>query len=301
MALEILMPALSPTMEEGTLSKWLVSEGDVVQSGDLLAEIETDKATMEFEAVEEGIISKLLVAEGTANVKVNSAIAILLEDSNTERCNCSSYGPDTYDHCDNSADSQVSVTTAPVAANGTRIFISPLAKRIAANKGLNLATITGTGPKGRIVKADLINAASTADIAAPSPNMTILTSTNSAVVEAIYRGRAFKTIPLDGMRKVIAARLTEAKQTIPHFYLRRDIHLDKLLKARIEINRELKERGVKTSVNDFIIKACALALQKVPRANAVWAGDRVSADGSVRYFCGRSNRRWSIYTCLTRR
>ena len=275
MALEILMPALSPTMEEGTLSKWLVSEGDVVQSGDLLAEIETDKATMEFEAVEEGIISKLLVAEGTANVKVNSAIAILLEDSNTEDATAAATVPTLMATAITAPARQVSVTTAPVAANGTRIFISPLAKRIAANKGLNLATITGTGPKGRIVKADLINAASTADIAAPSPNMTILTSTNSAVVEAIYRGRAFKTMPLDGMRKVIAARLTEAKQTIPHFYLRRDIHLDKLLKARIEINRELKERGVKTSVNDFIIKACALALQKVPRANAVWAGDRV--------------------------
>ena len=275
MALEILMPALSPTMEEGTLSKWLVSEGDVVQSGDLLAEIETDKATMEFEAVEEGIISKLLVAEGTANVKVNSAIAILLEDSNTEDATAAATVPTLMTTAITAPTRQVSVTTAPVAANGTRIFISPLAKRIAANKGLNLATITGTGPKGRIVKADLINAASTADIAAPSPNMTILTSTNSAVVEAIYRGRAFKTMPLDGMRKVIAARLTEAKQTIPHFYLRRDIHLDKLLKARLEINRELKERGVKTSVNDFIIKACALALQKVPRANAVWAGDRV--------------------------
>ena len=275
MALEILMPALSPTMEEGTLSKWLVSEGDVVQSGDLLAEIETDKATMEFEAVEEGIISKLLVAEGTANVKVNSAIAILLEDSDTEEATEAATVPVLMTTAITAPNLQVSVTTAPVAANGTRIFISPLAKRIAANKGLNLATITGTGPKGRIVKADLINAASTADMAAPSPNMTILTSTNSAVVEAIYRGRTFKTMPLDGMRKVIAARLTEAKQTIPHFYLRRDIHLDKLLKARLEINRELKERGVKTSVNDFIIKACALALQKVPGANAVWAGDRV--------------------------
>ena len=275
MALEILMPALSPTMEEGTLSKWLVSEGDVVQSGDLLAEIETDKATMEFEAVDEGIISKLLVAEGTTNVKVNSAIAILLEDSDTEDATVAATVPVLMTTAITAPDLHVSVTTAPVAANGTRIFISPLARRIAANKGLNLATITGTGPKGRIVKADLSNAASTADIAAPSPNMTILTSTNSAVVEAIYRGRAFKTMPLDGMRKIIAARLTEAKQTIPHFYLRRDIHLDKLLKARLEINRELKERGVKTSVNDFIIKACALALQKVPRANAVWAGDRV--------------------------
>ena len=275
MALEILMPALSPTMEEGTLSKWLVSEGDVVQSGDLLAEIETDKATMEFEAVDEGIISKLLVAEGTANVKVNSAIAILLEDSDAEDATVPAKAPTLMTTATIAPTLQVAATTAPVAANGTRIFSSPLARRIAANKGLNLATITGTGPKGRIVKADLSTAASTADIAAPSPNVTMLTSTNAATVEAMYQGRAFKTVPLDGMRKVIAARLTEAKQTIPHFYLRRDIHLDKLLKARTEINKELEQRGVKTSVNDFIIKACALALQKVPRANAVWAGDRV--------------------------
>ena len=275
MALEILMPALSPTMEEGTLSKWLVSEGDVVQSGDLLAEIETDKATMEFEAVDEGIISKLLVAEGTANVKVNSAIAILLEDSDAEDATVPAKAPTLMTTATIAPTLQVSATTAPVAANGTRIFSSPLARRIAANKGLNLATITGTGPKGRIVKADLSTAASTADIAAPSPKVTMLTSTNAATVEAMYQGRAFKTVPLDGMRKVIAARLTEAKQTIPHFYLRRDIHLDKLLKARTEINKELEQRGVKTSVNDFIIKACALALQKVPRANAVWAGDRV--------------------------
>jgi pyruvate dehydrogenase E2 component (dihydrolipoamide acetyltransferase) len=275
MALEILMPALSPTMEEGTLSKWLVSEGDVVQSGDLLAEIETDKATMEFEAVDEGIISKLLVAEGTANVKVNSAIAILLEDGDAEDATEPAKAPTLMTTATIAPTLQVSATTAPVAANGTRIFSSPLARRIAANKGLNLATITGTGPRGRIVKADLSTAASTADIAAPSPKVTMLTSTNAATVEAMYQGRAFKTVPLDGMRKVIAARLTEAKQTIPHFYLRRDIHLDKLLKARTEINKELEQRGVKTSVNDFIIKACALALQKVPRANAVWAGDRV--------------------------
>jgi len=244
MALEILMPALSPTMEEGTLSKWLVSEGDVVQSGDLLAEIETDKATMEFEAVDEGIISKLLVAEGTANVKVNSAIAILLEDSDAEDATVPAKAPTLMTTATIAPTLQVAATTAPVAANGTRIFSSPLARRIAANKGLNLATITGTGPKGRIVKADLSTAASTAGIAAPSPKVTMLTSTNAATVEAMYQGRAFKTVPLDGMRKVIAARLTEAKQTIPHFYLRRDIHLDKLLKARTEINKELEQRGV---------------------------------------------------------
>ena len=278
MALEILMPALSPTMEEGTLAKWLVSEGDVVQSGDLLAEIETDKATMEFEAVDEGIISKLLVAEGTANVKVNSAIAILLEDGDAADATiaaATSTDPTAITTKTILPAPQVSAPSEPVSPNSTRIFASPLARRIAADKGLDLATITGTGPKGRIVKADLNTAASSAGILATASTFTKLTSTNGAAVEAMYQGRIFKTVPLDSMRKVIAARLTEAKQTIPHFYLRRDIHLDNLLRARGEINKGLEARGVKTSVNDFIIKACALALQKVPRANAVWASDRI--------------------------
>ena len=276
MALEILMPALSPTMEEGTLAKWLVSEGDVVQSGDLLAEIETDKATMEFEAVDQGIIGKLLVAEGTANVKVNSAIAILLEEGDATDATVAPSAPAVVAADVMAAPAvQASAPAAPVAASGTRIFASPLARRIAADNGLDLTAITGSGPKGRIVKADLSTAVAPAAAAAPVSAVTMPTSANAAAVEAIYQGRGFKTVPLDGMRKIIASRLTEAKQTIPHFYLRRDIRLDKLLRVRGEINKGLEARGVKTSVNDFIIKACALALQKVPTANAVWAGDRV--------------------------
>ena len=276
MALEILMPALSPTMEEGTLAKWLVSEGDVVQSGDLLAEIETDKATMEFEAADQGIIGKLLVAEGTANVKVNSAIAILLEEGDAADATVAPSAPAAVAADVMAAPAvQAPAPAAPVAASGTRIFASPLARRIAADNGLDLTAITGSGPKGRIVKADLSTAVAPAAAAAPVSAVTMPTSANAAAVEAIYQGRGFKTVPLDGMRKIIASRLTEAKQTIPHFYLRRDIRLDKLLRVRGEINKGLEARGVKTSVNDFIIKACALALQKVPTANAVWAGDRV--------------------------
>ena len=276
MALEILMPALSPTMEEGTLAKWLVSEGDVVQSGDLLAEIETDKATMEFEAVDQGIIGKLLVAEGTANVKVNSAIAILLEEGDATDATVAPSAPAAVAADVMAAPAvQAPAPAAPVAASGTRIFASPLARRIAADNGLDLTAITGSGPKGRIVKADLSTAVAPAAAPAPVSAVTMPTSANAAAVEAIYQGRGFKTVPLDGMRKIIASRLTEAKQTIPHFYLRRDIRLDKLLRVRGEINKGLEARGVKTSVNDFIIKACALALQKVPTANAVWAGDRV--------------------------
>ena len=283
MALEILMPALSPTMEEGTLAKWLVTEGDRVQSGDLLAEIETDKATMEFEAVDEGVIGKLLVAEGTANVKVNSAIAILLEEGDAADATVSpaqsaaAAAPLTHEASAVDAPAATAAPAAAVSNDGTRIFASPLARRIAADQGLDLAKITGSGPKGRIVKADVSGAPATASVSAPPPMAaaSLPSSASAASVEALYQGRSYKTVPLDGMRRVIADRLTEAKQTIPHFYLRRDIQLDTLLKLRSEVNAGLEARGVKLSVNDFIIKACAMALQSVPAANAVWAGDRV--------------------------
>ena len=292
MALEILMPALSPTMEEGTLAKWLVAEGDRVQSGDLLAEIETDKATMEFEAVDEGIIGKLLVAEGTANVKVNSAIAILLEEGDAADATAvlaqtteATATPTPATSTANATAPNETPSVAPTAVSsndGTRIFASPLARRIAADQGLDLAKITGSGPKGRIIKADVSAAPATAAIstaapaaAAPMASAPRPEAACAAGVEALYQGRSYKAVALDGMRRVIADRLTEAKQTIPHFYLRRDIQLDTLLKLRSEVNAGLAARGVKVSVNDFIIKACALALQSVPAANAVWAGDRV--------------------------
>ena len=292
MALEILMPALSPTMEEGTLAKWLVAEGDRIQSGDLLAEIETDKATMEFEAVDEGIIGKLLVAEGTANVKVNSAIAILLEEGDAADATAvlaqtteATATPTPATSTANATAPNETPSVAPTAVSsndGTRIFASPLARRIAADQGLDLAKITGSGPKGRIVKADVSAAPATAAISAAAPAAAAPMASAprpeaacAASVEALYQGRSYKAVSLDGMRRVIADRITEAKQTIPHFYLRRDIQLDTLLKLRSEVNAGLAARGVKLSVNDFIIKACAMALQSVPAANAVWAGDRV--------------------------
>ncbi len=289
MPTEILMPALSPTMEEGTLAKWLVKEGDTVASGDVMAEIETDKATMEFEAVDEGTIGKIVVTDGTEGVKVNDVIAILLEDGES--------ADDIGDTTAKAAPAEASPAEAPAAGtssneaapaapaaapakDGERVFASPLARRIAADKGLDLSQISGTGPHGRIVKTDVENAqpgakptkaAAVEQTAAPAA---MAAGPATDVVLKTYEGRPFEEVKLDGMRKTIAARLTEAKQSVPHFYLRRDIELDALIKFRSQLNKQLEPRGIKLSVNDFIIKACALALQQVPEANAVWAGDR---------------------------
>ena len=286
MPIEILMPALSPTMEEGTLAKWLVKEGDTVSSGDLLAEIETDKATMEFEAVDEGVVGKIMVAEGTEGVKVNAVIAVLLEDGesasdmSTAAAEAPAAAPTTAPVAEAAAPAAVAPTpapAAPAAKDGNRVFASPLARRIAADKGVDLTTMTGSGPRGRIVKADVEGAnAAPAAVSAPAPTTVAMPASASAdAVAKMYEDREYTEIPLNGMRKTIAARLTEAKQTVPHFYLRRDINLDALLSFRGELNKQLAARDVKLSINDFIIKACALALQSVPDANAVWAGDRV--------------------------
>ncbi|WP_371153703.1 pyruvate dehydrogenase complex dihydrolipoamide acetyltransferase [Jannaschia sp. 2305UL9-9] len=304
MATEILMPALSPTMEEGTLAKWLVKEGDTVSSGDLLAEIETDKATMEFEAVDEGTIGKILVEEGTEGVKVNSPIAVLLEEgedasaidsaSSTSSSNAApAEAPEEvapakgYGRDGEAAAGDKAPSAPPAADKGERIFATPVARRIAADKGLDLSQITGSGPRGRIVKADVEaaqpGATKPAAEATKAPKATAVEGQKPSMpagmgaeaVAKMYEGREYEEVKLDGMRKTIAARLTEAKQTIPHFYLRRDIQLDALLKFRSQLNKQLEGRGVKLSVNDFIIKAGALALQAVPDANAVWAGDRV--------------------------
>ena len=293
MAIEILMPALSPTMEEGTLAKWLVKEGDTVSAGDLLAEIETDKATMEFEAVDEGIIGKLLVAEGTEGVKVNTAIALLVDEGETVADAAPAAPPAAAPAAAPAAKAETAATPAPAApakTDGARVFASPLARRIAADQGLDLGQIAGSGPHGRIVKADVL-AAKAQPAAAPSataptaprpaaaapaaPAAPAAQGASADAVMQIYKDRPHEEIKLDGMRKTIAARLTEAKQTIPHFYLRRDIKLDALMAFRAQLNAQLAHRGVKLSVNDFIIKAAALALQAVPAANAVWAGDRV--------------------------
>ncbi|NDV00846.1 pyruvate dehydrogenase complex dihydrolipoamide acetyltransferase [Pseudoroseicyclus tamaricis] len=318
MPTEILMPALSPTMEEGTLAKWLVKEGDTVSSGDLLAEIETDKATMEFEAVDEGVIGKILVSEGSEGVKVNQPIAVLLaEGESADDIGETSSAPketppeDKQDAADpaegygrdgSQKDGAVKSETPPQgsgeqaapaqkdsANDGERIFASPLARRIAADKGLDLSQIKGSGPRGRIVKADVENAepgkAAAPASEAPKPEGKAAdkapvapaapAGASSDAILKMYEGRETQEIKLDGMRRTIAQRLTEAKQTIPHFYLRRDIKLDALMKFRSQLNAQLEGRGVKLSVNDFIIKACALALQQVPKANAVWAGDRI--------------------------
>ena len=287
MPTEILMPALSPTMEEGTLAKWLVKEGDTVSSGDLLAEIETDKATMEFEAVDEGTVGKLLIAEGTEGVKVNAPIAVLLEDGESADDIGTPSAPApaapaaaAAEEAPVAAEKAAPAPAAPVAASGDRVFASPLARRIAADKGLDLSAIKGSGPKGRIVKADVENAQPGAAASAPAakadaPKTAAPAGPGAEQVMAMFGDREYEEVSLDGMRKTIAARLGEAKQTIPHFYLRRDIELDALLKFRSTLNKQLEARGVKLSVNDFIIKACALALQAVPDANAVWAGDRI--------------------------
>jgi len=294
MPFEILMPALSPTMEEGTLAKWLVKEGDEVTSGMIIAEIETDKATMEFEAVDEGTIGKIMVAEGTEGVKVNTLIAVLLEDGESvddigstpapAPAAAPAAAPAPAAEAAQTAAVSAPAPAAPVAA-GQRIFASPLARRIAADKGVDLTSVSGSGPHGRIVKAD-VEAASAAPKAAPAaasaaapkadaPKSGMPTGASAEAVMKMFDGREFEEVKLDGMRKTVAARLTEAKQTIPHFYLRRSVQLDALMKFRSQLNTQLEPRGIKLSINDFIIKACALALQDVPEANSVWAGDRM--------------------------
>ncbi|MGR3541808.1 MAG: pyruvate dehydrogenase complex dihydrolipoamide acetyltransferase [Hasllibacter sp.] len=308
MPTQILMPALSPTMEEGTLAKWMVKEGDSVSSGDLLAEIETDKATMEFEAVDEGTVGKILVPEGTEGVKVNDPIAVLLEDGESAddiddaTSDGSShaapaeptpatepqggYGREPGGKDGPAADQHGAKSDPPAREDGERVFASPLARRIAKDKGIDLAQVKGTGPKGRIVKADVESfepgkaEAPKATEAAPSGKTegakpAMPAGMGADAVAAMYEGREYEEVKLDGMRRTIAGRLTEAKQTIPHFYLRRDIRLDALLKFRSQLNKQLEAKSVKLSVNDFIIKAGALALQEVPDANAVWAGDRI--------------------------
>ena len=294
MATEILMPALSPTMEEGTLAKWLVKEGDVVKSGQILAEIETDKATMEFEAVDEGTVGKILIAEGTAGVKVNTPIAVLLEEGEdasaavTAPAAASAAAPAAAVAAP--APAAAPATASVAASGGARVFASPLARRIAKEKGLDLAAVKGSGPHGRIVRADVEGAqpgaakpvaavvAEAPKAAAPAPAKpagAVPTGMAAETVLKMYADRPFEEVALDGMRRTVAARLTEAKQTIPHFYLRRDVKLDALMAFRETLNKQLEGRGVKLSVNDFIIKACAMALQAVPAANTVWAGDRM--------------------------
>jgi pyruvate dehydrogenase E2 component (dihydrolipoamide acetyltransferase) len=284
MAVEILMPALSPTMEEGTLAKWLVKVGDKVKSGQIIAEIETDKATMEFEAVDEGIISQLLVAAGTAGVKVNAPIAVIVEEGESLSAAPKPAPPVAAVSAPVAVAAAVAVAAPAAKGQGARVFASPLARRLALDKGLDLSAVSGSGPHGRIVKADVegsnalapvqTSAAPATTAAAPAKGAMPSGMTAETVMK-MYADRAYTEVTLDGMRRTIAARLTEAKQTIPHFYLRREVRLDALVAFREQMNKGLESRGIKLSLNDFIIKACALALQTVPNANAVWAGDRI--------------------------
>jgi len=277
MPINIQMPALSPTMEEGTLAKWLVKEGDTVESGDVMAEIETDKATMEFEAVDEGIIGKILVPEGSSGVKVNEIIAILLDDGE-DVSNIEVQEPEnkqgiieTINTVENKP--SIKLENSNKSLNKERVFATPLARRIAKSNNLELTNIKGTGPYGRIVKAD-VETNNISYLEKPA-TLSMTSSTTTETIKDIYKDRHFKEIALDGMRTVIANRLTEAKQTIPHFYLRRSVSLDKLLMIRAEMNDGLADKGIKISVNDFIIKASSLALQDIPQANVVWAHDRI--------------------------
>ena len=277
MSINIQMPALSPTMEEGTLAKWLVKEGDIVESGDVMAEIETDKATMEFEAVDEGIIGKILIPEGSAGVKVNEIIAILLDDGE-DVSNIEAQKPGNKQDIIETINTEenkpsIKLENSNKNLNKERVFATPLARRIAKSKNLELTNIKGTGPYGRIVKADVES--NNIKLLEKTATLSMTSSTTTEIIKDIYKDRRFKEIALDGMRTVIANRLTEAKQTIPHFYLRRSVSLDKLLKIRAEMNNGLSDKGIKISVNDFIIKASSLALQDIPQANVVWAHDRI--------------------------
>lgn len=279
MPIELKMPALSPTMEEGTLAKWLVKEGDTVSSGDLLAEIETDKATMEFEAVDEGVITQILVPEGTDGVKVGAVIAMIQGEDEDAATAPKAAAPVTAPRPEpevTAATPTPAPANVPAKTSGDRIKASPLAKRIAANTGVDLNSITGTGPNGRIVKADVegANSAKPATTAAhPAP--TAPSAPSPAPVSAIDTDIPHEVVKLSNMRKTIARRLTESKQQVPHIYLTVDIRLDALLKLRGELNSSLEARGVKLSVNDMLIKALGLALIQVPKCNVSFAGDNM--------------------------
>jgi len=280
MPIEIKMPALSPTMEEGTLAKWLVKEGDTVKSGDILAEIETDKATMEFETIDEGTVQKILVPEGTDGVKVGAAILVLAgedEDASAPapKADAAPVKPAAAPQKEPEVAKAVTPAPAakaqPAAASGDRVKASPLARRIAEQKGVDLSALTGSGPNGRVVKADVEGAQPGAAKPAAAPAQAAMPV--AAAPAPPPEGVPSETVKLSNMRKTIARRLTESKQQVPHIYLTVDINLDALLKLRGELNKGLESRGVKLSVNDMLIKAQAAALMEVPSCNVQFAGD----------------------------
>ena len=284
MATEILMPALSPTMEEGVIVKWFIKEGDKVSAGDLLAEIETDKATMELEAIDEGIVGELFYKEGAESIKINTPIAIIYElgEEGVEDKKVKSLKSQT----DTKDNKTILMKNTPASQHledkkekylnhekpetkGPRIASSPLAKRIAAENDIDLSTIKGSGPRGRVIKTDVESTIASLSSSLPQKNLTLDHSTKS------HTDRDFEKIPVDGLRKIIANRLTEAKSTVPHFYLRQSINVDNLLRVRSIINLDQQSHGIKLSINDFIIKASALALKQIPDANVIWANDHL--------------------------
>ncbi|MGO6842418.1 pyruvate dehydrogenase complex dihydrolipoamide acetyltransferase [Rhizobium ruizarguesonis] len=302
MPINITMPALSPTMEEGNLSKWLVKEGDKVKSGDVIAEIETDKATMEVEAVDEGTVAKLVVAAGTEGVKVNALIAVLAADGEDVSAAASSAGSAApAPKADGAAAPKAEAAPAPaqstsaaapvttaaaasVSSDGNRTFSSPLARRLAKEAGIDLSAVAGSGPHGRVVKSDIeaavagggakAAAAPVSAAAAPAPAAAAPKGASEEAVLKLFEPGSYELVPHDGMRKTIARRLVESKQTIPHFYVSVDCELDALLALRAQLNdaapRKDNAPAYKLSVNDMVIKAMALALRDVPDANVSW-------------------------------
>ncbi|TNE65872.1 MAG: pyruvate dehydrogenase complex dihydrolipoamide acetyltransferase [Alphaproteobacteria bacterium] len=302
MAIEIFMPALSPTMEKGTLAKWLVKEGDKVVSGDVIAEIETDKATMEVESIDDGTVAKILVSEGTDDVPVGKLIALLAEEgedvSDVETPKETAVPAPKAEAAAPAPKAEAPAEKAPAPApapakaqkpdDGDRVKASPLARRIAGQEGVDIAALSGTGPNGRVVKRDVEaalkgdapKAVADATKAAESAPKTVASATPAAPAATTPSYGPHADIPyreerLSNMRKTIAKRLTESKQHVPHFYLTIDCELDKLLAQRSELNAKLASSGTKLSVNDFIIRASALALKKVPAANVQYAGDKM--------------------------
>ena len=296
MPIELKMPALSPTMEEGTLAKWLVKEGDEVKSGDILAEIETDKATMEFEAVDEGKIAKILVPEGSEGVKVGAPIAIMAGEGEDVSASAAprpdtAAPPSPKAAPEPQADAtpkavlppQAPVETpaapaqpaAPSTSDGDRIKASPLARRLAQARNIDLSNVQGSGPGGRIVRADIDAAAGTAPTVAPAAQPAAAPGSHLVMPGPMEQAIPHEEVKLSNIRKTIARRLTEAKQQVPHIYLTVDIQLDALLKLRSELNAGLESRGVKLSVNDLLIKALAQSLIEVPECNVAFAGDHM--------------------------
>ena len=288
MPINILMPALSPTMEKGNLARWLKKEGDTIKAGDVLAEIETDKATMEVEAVDEGVLAKIVVADGTMDVAVNTLIGVIAAEGEDVKAAAASGGapaaapkaaaPAVAPVATASAPASAPAAAAPAAAPGARVFASPLARRIAKDARIDLARVKGTGPHGRIVERD-VRAAIAGGTASAAPAGASVASApmgmSDATIRKFFADGSYEEIPHDSMRKTIARRLVEAKQTIPHFYLTVDCELDTLLAAREAINANApKDKdgkpAYKVSVNDFVIKALAVALQRVPDANVTW-------------------------------